>query len=171
MRNGDDGRVGEKSGEKGNVMLTNRTSDKWNIVLRAMVGTSRWGRERWSWGLNDKGVGTLKGAESWGGRRLRGWLREGGVGMVKGGVSEWGREKRRLSKRVSLVGGSVEHNVEWNVKGMNGGMTGLMTIWTGAGRWDWWLRNGGGEGKWKIGDTEKSVIQRFADGEIEWVWK
>jgi len=41
MRNGDDGRVGEKSGEKGNVMLTNRTSDKWNIVLRAMVGTSR----------------------------------------------------------------------------------------------------------------------------------
>jgi hypothetical protein len=31
----------EKSGEKGNVELTNRTSDKWNIGLRAKVGMSR----------------------------------------------------------------------------------------------------------------------------------
>jgi len=41
MRNGDDGCAGEQSGEKGNVILTNRTSDKWNIVLRAIVGMSR----------------------------------------------------------------------------------------------------------------------------------
>jgi hypothetical protein len=41
MRNGDDGRVGEQSGEKGNVILTNRTSDKGNIGLRAKVGMSR----------------------------------------------------------------------------------------------------------------------------------
>jgi hypothetical protein len=31
----------EKCGEKGNVKLTKRTSDKWNIGLKAKVGMSR----------------------------------------------------------------------------------------------------------------------------------
>jgi hypothetical protein len=41
MSNGDDGRVGEQSGDKGNAILTNRTSDKWNVDLRAKEGMSR----------------------------------------------------------------------------------------------------------------------------------
>jgi len=40
MRNGGDGRVGEQSGDKRSVILTNRRSDKWNIGLTAKVGMS-----------------------------------------------------------------------------------------------------------------------------------
>jgi hypothetical protein len=41
MRYGDDGRFGEQSDVKGNVILTNRKGDEWNIGLRAEVGMGR----------------------------------------------------------------------------------------------------------------------------------
>jgi hypothetical protein len=42
MRNGDDGRGGEQpDDDKWSVVLTNRTSDKWDRGLRAKVGMSR----------------------------------------------------------------------------------------------------------------------------------